>query len=843
MNVYVNRKLKKRCFSEKFYVSYFCYLNAITILNKRNSHLSLVKIALSIGLITLLVALLSSCSMYDNVTGYFNTYYNVKKLFSDAEYEIENAPQKDRDTNYFAIYNIPKNTEDKLDKVIEKCSKLIQFYPKSAWIDDAIFMIGKSYIYKGENESAIRKFKELTENFPESYLRYEAKLWIAVSSYQMKKWVDALIIIRESIPEIQKAGEDDILLKLSMLEAQILIEREDYQLAATSLMIAALTPGSSKLMNHLFNKLGQCYERMNEYGKAANAYGNGAEYKTDFAREFQTRLKQGVMLSLAGKYEEAFESLETLKEDKLKSEEEGLVDLEIANNYWRQNDSVKAFELYTFIDTTYKRSDAAAKCHFQRGVIYEKKYLDLKLAQKFYDKAKSEFPNSEVTGLAQKKAMILSNYFKSMTILADYDSLLQQAIIAETTQIKIDSAKVELGNAHDITDSANSFAKSFSLMADTIHKSNDSTKIVKSSEHTRRNRSQQGQAEFQDTSQIDDADLTDLEEVTDFTDDDSSIISNVIDDTLPQSDSKEENKSMKGDISTSKLTTKIDSSRSAKDTSNIGGKAPPVIAKAPLKPDSIRSLIAKTKLEIAALFFNDLNLLDSGMVWYNDLVTNYPNSLLVPRALYATSEIYHLRNDSAKVDSIYKIILDRYTETDYAIQIKKNLGIDIGPAKIDSAEVVYKHAEELLQMGNTASALQEYESVAKDYPLSPFAPKALYAIGWIYETLLVNNDSAAAWYKTLIGKYPKSIYADEVKPKVAVKDDPNSLSQFIKIKDIQAVPKTEAPKRVSKSDDPQLDKDLPRDEQIRRQREREKDKDIEEIDDEEPVTDEDDDGG
>ncbi len=790
---------------------------------KRIIPLPLRKIAVLFTLIIFGVTFFSSCSVYDNVTGYFNTYYNAKKLFNDAEYEIENTPQKDRDTNYFAIYNIPKGTKDKLDKVIEKCSKLIQFYQRSAWIDDAILMIGKAYIYKGENESALRKFKELIENFPESDLRYEAKLWTAVSLYQMKKWEEALMYSKGSLPEIQKAGEDEIILKFSMLEGQILFEREDYGLAAISLLYAALEPGDSKLMNNLYNKLGQCYEKMNEYEKAADAYGNGAKYKTDFAKELQTRLQQGRMLSLAGKYEKALELFEALKDEKLKPEEQGLVDLEIANNYWQQNDSVKAFELYTFIDSTYKRSDAAAKCHFQRGIIYEKTYYDLKLAHNYYEKAKAEFPSSEITAFAQKKALTLSNYFKYKTNLTNYDSLLRQAIIAETTKVQTNLLEVE-------SDSSTSL-KPFSSTSDTIHKSNDSVKVAENSYDARRNRAQRLRAGIEDTLQNIDVELSDPdEEISDYLEDDPLEISDVISENIAQHDSIKDKLSMRDSSSTSKLRMITDK------------KSQPVIVADPIKPDSIRSLIATTKFELAALFLNELNLLDSGMVWYNDMVTHHSKSPLVPRALYAISEIYQAKNDSAKVDSVYKIILERYNETDYAIQVKKNLGMIAAPAKVDSAEILFKHAENLLQLEKTNDALKSYQSVAKVYPISPYAPKALYTIGWIYENMLVNNDSAAAWYKILINEYPKSIYSEEVKPKVAVKDDPNKLSQFVKTKDIQAVSKTEAPKRAAKLDAASPDRNLPRDEQIRRQREMEENQDIEDIEEDEPLPDDEDDG-
>src|SRR3989442_2548330 len=91
-----------------------------------------------IATVTIPLSIIVGCSTYQNVTGYFNTYYNAKKLFDEAVTEVESAPQRARDTVYFVGYSGNAGPDAKFDKVIEKCSKIIQFYDKSAWVDDAI---------------------------------------------------------------------------------------------------------------------------------------------------------------------------------------------------------------------------------------------------------------------------------------------------------------------------------------------------------------------------------------------------------------------------------------------------------------------------------------------------------------------------------------------------------------------------------------------------------------------------------------------------------------------------------------------------------------------------------
>jgi hypothetical protein len=157
----------------------------------------------------------------------------------------------------------------------------------------------------------------------------------------------------------------------------------------------------------------------------------------------------------------------------------------------------------------------------------------------------------------------------------------------------------------------------------------------------------------------------------------------------------------------------------------------------------------------------------------------------VPQALYSMAAIYRAGDDSVTVDSLYDRIVADYPRSEYALQIKKARGLDTASAQEDSLATQYAAAINLLNDKQPDEAIRLLKEFISRDTTASLVPKAMYTIGWIYENSIVNNDSAAVWYKRLSARYPSSMFAADVKARVAVKDDPKSLPQYVHIKEIQ----------------------------------------------------------
>jgi len=110
-----------------------------------------------IVVILLILAFTQGCA-------YYNTLYNAEK-----DYEFAVAQRRQGGA-------VPK---ERLQKCIERCSKVVALYPKSKWVDDALFLMGKAYFELGDFVKARRKFEEVTIYYPDSPLLGEVYLMLA----------------------------------------------------------------------------------------------------------------------------------------------------------------------------------------------------------------------------------------------------------------------------------------------------------------------------------------------------------------------------------------------------------------------------------------------------------------------------------------------------------------------------------------------------------------------------------------------------------------------------------------------------------------------------------------
>jgi TolA-binding protein len=196
------------------------------------------------------------------------------------------------------------------------------------------------------------------------------------------------------------------------------------------------------------------------------------------------------------------------------------------------------------------------------------------------------------------------------------------------------------------------------------------------------------------------------------------------------------------------------------------------IVRTPAQPlitlDSVNARLAYNMSELAALFYTSMSLPDSSSYWCSRLLVEHPISRQAPRALFTLAQIYSLDSTRSRStsDSLYREIVDRFPDSEFAPEAERLLGLSGRAELTDPAEAAYARAEKLLGTDNSQAAEDTLRMIVRTYPSSPVASKAQYALGWMYESVNVQLDSAAANYRALVVLYPGSEYARQVKPRL-----------------------------------------------------------------------------
>jgi tetratricopeptide (TPR) repeat protein len=159
---------------------------------------------------------------------------------------------------------------------------------------------------------------------------------------------------------------------------------------------------------------------------------------------------------------------------------------------------------------------------------------------------------------------------------------------------------------------------------------------------------------------------------------------------------------------------------------------------------------------------------DSVVYYYKLAAENAPLSL--------TGSSQHLHNfarvvrdkDPRKADSLLDVIVFTHPLTEFGKDAQNQLGYTKNFV-IDTVAELYYSGANLQKFGDYPFAISQFTKVFEKYPVSKFAAKSLYTVGWIFEHPLHNYDSALYYYKLLLEKYPNSEYADDIRLGVAFK--------------------------------------------------------------------------
>lgn len=182
---------------------------------------------------------------------------------------------------------------------------------------------------------------------------------------------------------------------------------------------------------------------------------------------------------------------------------------------------------------------------------------------------------------------------------------------------------------------------------------------------------------------------------------------------------------------------------------------------ADLTTDSLKNEAAYYIYELGRVH-EQLGNADSARYYYGVAANiSLPTNERSSRYMYAYARLMKDIDPYAS-DSLYEIVVDRYPKSEFGEDASKKLGFT-NDFVIDTLAELFRSGSDLRRHGEFYFAINQFLKVYHRYPDSDLAPKSVYSVGWIYENELHVPDSAMMYYDTLLAKYPKSIYAEDIR--------------------------------------------------------------------------------
>lgn len=299
--------------------------------------------------------------------------------------------------------------EELLNKSIEKCEKVLKYHPKSKYVPDAIFLMGKCFLAKGDYSEATQKFQELMAYYPKHRLADESRLFLGKAYISENSYSEA----RDILAKVEKNQEEAYKL---IVDSYFLAGNYETAIETGNEFIDNFS--RSKFKFDVLMKIGAAYDSLEMFTSAIETYQQVLKLTTE---RFTISFAIANDLLVLGNAEEALQEFMKLRSYADEKEKEAL-ELKTAACYRNLNKPEEAITILEALENS-----AAAK--FEIGLIYEEDLSDLEKAYQYYEEARLFGGDSKI---AQQALFRASRIGKLTEYREKVQDSTQVAALAET---------------------------------------------------------------------------------------------------------------------------------------------------------------------------------------------------------------------------------------------------------------------------------------------------------------------------------------------------------------------------------------------------------------------------
>jgi len=336
-------------------------------------------VALRVALAVGLVVSLSGCV-------YFNTMFNAKKAFRDAEKQNDPAQGGNRMTANRQLY----------EDAVTKAAKIVQKHPKSKYHDDALFMVGVCYFRTENYAKSESAFRELLAMHPKSEFAEEAQLYLArcrmesgddQSAY--RSFSELALTARKPQWRAEAYYQRGLYLSDNKLPDSAAIA---FQTVLDSF------PNSDRAHDSRL-RAAEALRELNRPLDAMEVYHPLIGEKDPWVR-YPALVGLGEACYQAGLLDSGIAIFTAMVDQDDYADSLGNTRLSLGEGLQKRGDLNAAWRQYEQVAATLENTRWSANAYFKMAEIKQYSHNDLVSAKDYYDKVRQQYANSDLAGVA-----------------------------------------------------------------------------------------------------------------------------------------------------------------------------------------------------------------------------------------------------------------------------------------------------------------------------------------------------------------------------------------------------------------------------------------------------------
>ena len=711
-------------------------------------------VLLSLRLFTVGILLLavSGCSKnsflgkrYDNFTAYYNTFYNAKKLYKSGVDALERASETEINRNqYLPIFITPGRvgSQQSFNDAILKSADVLRESPNSKWVDDALVLIGKSYYYLQNYVGSEQKFNEVISLG--GSLEDEARFWLARNYIASGNLELAREHLDESLTREGLSSRWEPMFRLAL--AELFVRQEAWEEAVREIELGLDKVDSKTLAARAQFLLGQVYETLGQYESAIQSFARVPRYKPDYSIVYAANISRVRVETFHGSPEEALKLLRGMERDDKNFDSRAEMGYFRGRIYHAMGDAGRAFDTYDALlyndDRTLNISTVRGRVHYALGELIRDDFVDYPYAAAHFDTASTALSsqNRPTSNRAEQvqfspeaitdsdvQADVMGSYADVYNEIVRYDSLLWLADMDDET---FDAFILELRKqqAKELAEQQRELAR-----REAEKRFNNNTNLAQNRGPRKQidgpegnaPTSEQGFLFYQDRIRVQEGKQNFL----------------LLWGTRPLVPNWRRLEAIENASSSEAEGEESVAAVAGLSEADFSEDFLPIVDFSDVPRDSARRVDmeeqrALVRYELANVLFLSMEEADSAAVWYRMVIADAGDQPVAQRAYYALAEVQRALGDAVSAERLYREVLDRYPNSDFADQVREQLGLpSVQRVETDSlalAEEAYQKAYQLWQQQNYQRAVKDMVMLAANYNMPEVEPRALLATGTIY---------------------------------------------------------------------------------------------------------------